>query len=80
MVASLGKFASTAYQAWVYVDDLKIQVAEREKVEAELRELTDSLEGKFTSGRQNCSVASNGCDWPIRQLALEPLSLMFRPV
>jgi PAS domain-containing protein len=41
---SLGKFASSAYQALVSIDELKFQVAEREKAEAELRKLTDGLE------------------------------------
>src|SRR5206468_4812978 len=44
VMASLGKFASSAYQALVRIEDLKSQVAEREKAEAELRELTDGLE------------------------------------
>jgi len=43
---SLGEFASSAYQALVSIDDLTFQVAKREKVEAELRELTDGLEGQ----------------------------------
>jgi PAS domain S-box-containing protein len=46
VMASLGKFASSAYQARKHIEDLKIQVAVREKAEAELRELTDSLEGQ----------------------------------
>ena len=46
VIASLGKFASSAYQALTNVEDLKIQVAERERAEAELRELTDSLEAQ----------------------------------
>src|SRR5689334_3239840 len=37
IMASLGKFASSAYQAWTHIEDLKIQVAEREKAEAEVR-------------------------------------------
>ncbi len=44
VMASLGKFASSAYQALVSIEDLKTHMAEREKAEAELRELTDSLE------------------------------------
>src|SRR5262249_29565077 len=47
VMASLGKFASSAYQALVYIDDLKIQVAEREKAEAEVRELASGLEAKI---------------------------------
>jgi PAS domain S-box-containing protein len=44
---SLGKFASSAYQAVVHIDDLKVQVAEREKAEAEVRELARGLEAKI---------------------------------
>jgi PAS domain S-box-containing protein len=44
VMASLGKFASSAYQALVHIEDLKTHVAEREKAEAELRELTEGLE------------------------------------
>jgi PAS domain S-box-containing protein len=44
VMASLGKFASSAYQALVSIDELKFQVAEREKAETELREITDGLE------------------------------------
>jgi PAS domain S-box-containing protein len=43
-MASLGKFASSAYQALVRIDDVRFQVAGREKAEAELRKLTDGLE------------------------------------
>jgi formate hydrogenlyase transcriptional activator len=35
VMASLGKFASSAFQALKHIGDLKIQVAEREKAEAE---------------------------------------------
>ena len=35
VMASLGKFASSAYQALKQIEDLKIQVAEREKAQAE---------------------------------------------
>ena len=45
-MASLGKFASSAYQAWMRIEDLKIQVAEREKAEAEVRQLASGLEAK----------------------------------
>jgi PAS domain S-box-containing protein len=44
---SLGKFASSAYQALTHIEDLKIQVAEREKAEAEVRELARGLEAKI---------------------------------
>jgi PAS domain-containing protein len=47
VMASLGKFASSAYQALVHIEDLKFQVAEREKAEAEVRELARGLEAKM---------------------------------
>jgi PAS domain S-box-containing protein len=47
VMASLGKFASSAYQALVHMEDLKFQVAEREKAEAEVRELARGLEAKI---------------------------------
>jgi PAS domain S-box-containing protein len=37
VMASLGKFASSAYQAVLHIEDLKFLVAEREKAEAEVR-------------------------------------------
>jgi len=46
LMASLGKFASSAYQALAHIEDLKIQVAEREKAETALREFAKSLEAK----------------------------------
>ena len=46
VMASLGAFASSAYQMLVYIDDLKIQIAEREKAEAEAHELARGLEAK----------------------------------
>jgi len=47
VMASLGKFASSAYQAQIHIEDLKIQVAEREKAEAEVRELARGLDVKL---------------------------------
>jgi PAS domain S-box-containing protein len=44
---SLGKFASSAYQARMHIEDLKVQVAEREKAEAEVRQLASGLEAKI---------------------------------
>jgi PAS domain S-box-containing protein len=44
---SLGKFASSAYQALKHIEDLKVQVSEREKAEAEVRELARGLEAKI---------------------------------
>lgn len=46
IMASLGKFASSAYQAWMQIEELQVQVAEREKAEAEVRELAKGLEAK----------------------------------
>src|SRR6202521_446535 len=47
VMASLGKFATSAYQALERIEDLKIQVAEREKAEAEVRQLASGLEAKI---------------------------------
>src|SRR5215472_13044243 len=47
VMASLGIFASSAYQALMHIEDLKIQVAERAKAEAEVRELASGLEAKI---------------------------------
>jgi len=47
VMGSLGKFASSAYQALVHIEDLKIQVAERQKAEDEVRELASGLEAKI---------------------------------
>ena len=44
LLESLGRFASAAYQVLTSIDDLKAQIAEREKAETALRELTDTLE------------------------------------
>jgi transcriptional regulator with GAF, ATPase, and Fis domain len=44
LLESLGRFASAAYQAVASIDDLKFQVAEREKAEAALHVLTNGLE------------------------------------
>jgi PAS domain S-box-containing protein len=46
VMASLGKVASSAYQALTHIEDLKFQVSEREKAEAEVRELAKGLEAK----------------------------------
>src|SRR5579864_7772264 len=47
VMASLGKFASSAYQALAHIEELKIQVAEREKAEAEVRQLASGLEARI---------------------------------
>lgn len=40
----LGQFAAMAYQVLASIEDLKVQMAARQKAETELRELTDQLE------------------------------------
>ena len=47
ILASLGKFASSAYQALAHLEELRIQVAERKKAEAEIRQLASGLEAKI---------------------------------
>jgi PAS domain S-box-containing protein len=47
LLESLGRFASAAYQAVASIDDLKFQIAAREKAEAALRELATGLEAKI---------------------------------
>ena len=44
VMGSLGTFASYAYQALAFVDELRFQIGEREKAEAALRKLADGLE------------------------------------
>jgi PAS domain-containing protein len=46
LLESLGRFASPAYQALASIDDLKFQIAAREKAEAAVRELATGLEAK----------------------------------
>ena len=40
----MGRFASAAYQAVEAIDELKLEISARERAEAELRQLTNSLE------------------------------------
>ena len=46
LLESIGRFASAAYQTVEYIEDLKFEVAAREKAETELRGLTDGLEAQ----------------------------------
>jgi PAS domain S-box-containing protein len=46
IMGALGQFASVAYRTVASIDDLKVQVAAREKAEAELRERATGLEAK----------------------------------
>ena len=54
MLESLGRFASTAYQAVASIDDLKFQIVEREKAETAVRALATGLQAKV-----RCLVDSN---------------------
>src|SRR5262245_28926447 len=47
VMASLGTFASSAYQVLAYINDLKVQIREREKAEAEAHELARGLDAKI---------------------------------
>jgi PAS domain S-box-containing protein len=47
IMSSLGQFASVAYRTLAAIDDLKVQVAAREKAEADLRERASGLEAKI---------------------------------
>src|SRR5215831_12556957 len=47
VMSSLGTFASSAYQVLANIDDLKVQIGEREKAEAEAHELARGLEAKI---------------------------------
>jgi PAS domain S-box-containing protein len=47
LVTALGQFASVAYQTQESIEDLKLQIAAREKAETALRELADGLEAKI---------------------------------
>ena len=46
LLESMGRFASAAYQAVESIENLKLEIAAREKAEMELRELTDGLEAQ----------------------------------
>jgi len=46
LLESMGRFASAAYQAVEFIEDLKLEFAAREKAEMELRELTVGLEAQ----------------------------------
>lgn len=75
IMASLGKFASSAYQAVASIDDLKFQVAEREKIETELRELTDGLERQVRSRTEELEMRNTQLMEAQARLAEEKLAL-----
>ena len=47
LLESMGRFASAAYQTVESIDNLKLEIAAREKAEAEVRELARGLEAKI---------------------------------
>jgi PAS domain S-box-containing protein len=49
LLESMGRFASAAYQTVESIEDLKVEIAAREKAETELRELAGSLEAQVTA-------------------------------
>jgi PAS domain S-box-containing protein len=69
LLERLGRFASAAYQAVASIDDLKFQVAEREKAETAVRELATGLQSKI-----RCLVNSNIigiCIWDVEGRIIE---------
>jgi PAS domain S-box-containing protein len=69
LLERLGRFASAAYQAVASIDDLKFQIAEREKAETAVRELATGLQSKV-----RCLVNSNIigiCIWDVEGRIIE---------
>src|SRR5215472_1985231 len=75
VMASMGKFASSAYQAVQSIDDLRFQVAEREKAEKELRELTDGLETQVRARTKELEHRNAQLSEAKARLAIEKLAL-----
>jgi len=75
VMASLGKFASSAYQAVQSIDDLRFQVTEREKAEKELRELTDGLETQVRARTEELEHRNTQLSEARARLAEEKLAL-----
>jgi PAS domain S-box-containing protein len=75
VMGSLGQFASSAYQTVVSIDDLKFQVAEREKAETELRKLTDGLETKVRVRTEELEQRNRQLGEARARLAEEKLAL-----
>jgi signal transduction histidine kinase len=75
VMGSLGQFASSAYQAVVSIDDLKFQVAEREKAETELRKVTDGLETKVRVRTEELEQRNHQLTEARARLAEEKLAL-----
>jgi GAF domain-containing protein len=75
VMASLGKFASSAYQARMHIEDLKTQVAEREKADAELRKLSEGLEREVRSRTEELEQRNRQLAEARARLAEEKLQL-----
>jgi signal transduction histidine kinase len=52
LLESMGRFASASYQTVESIEELKSEIAAREKAETELHELTDSLEAQVRARTQ----------------------------
>jgi signal transduction histidine kinase len=52
LLESMGRFASASYQTVESIEELKSEIAAREKAETELRELTDNLEAQVRARTQ----------------------------
>ncbi|MGH7871131.1 MAG: GAF domain-containing sensor histidine kinase [Candidatus Binatia bacterium] len=75
---SLGRFASAAYQALASIDDLKLQIAAREKAETAVRELANGLKAKI-----RCLVDGNIigiCTWNLESRIIEANEAFLRIV
>jgi transcriptional regulator with GAF, ATPase, and Fis domain len=59
LMSVLGQFASLAYQTLASINDLKFQIAEREKAETALHELASGLEAKIRHWSTPTSSASS---------------------
>lgn len=75
IMESLGKFASSAYQAVVSIDDLKFQIAEREKTGKELHELTEGLETQVRARTEQLEQRNKQLAEARARLAEEKLGL-----
>src|SRR5215467_12163941 len=75
VMASLGKFASSAYQAVQSIENLRFQVAEREKAEKQLRELTDGLETQVRARTKELEHRNAQLSEAKARLAIEKLAL-----
>jgi PAS domain S-box-containing protein len=71
----LGQFASLAYQTLASIDDLKSQMAARERAETELRELTNGLDSQVRARTEELEQRNKQLAEARARLAEEKLSL-----